>query len=173
MMLLNKRIDDEVAREVYEYLVKNPNKAEFIISGIGGNVNDALAIADLIIWHGNCIGIAASQVNSSHMDVFMACQQRYYLPNAVLGYHHISHHIDGYAGPKEITNTLSEHTSYEKRYIDLYVSSSNLEYKDWKRMLDYVGDNGVGSIGPFEMKQFGIAKPFQEYLASKESFAIY
>lgn len=163
MLILNKRVDDEMTRDVYEYFKDHPDKAELMIYGIGGNVIDAFAIADMILAHSNVVGIATSQVNSSHMDIFMACQHRYFMPNTVLGYHHISHHIDGYASPQELSNTLREHNSYALRYARLYSNASNLSSEEWLDMLDAVGSDGTGVIDAYGIERYGIASPITEY----------
>lgn len=165
-MVLPPSIDGQFYKEFVDWLSKMRDMGEknpyIVCTGNGGDLTFALAICDLIKFHGNITGFLVGQANSCHCDIFMACNERYFTQSAGLGFHLSKHYIDGYADLTEIQNVLGEAHQYDSRLYKIFADASSNDREWWREFITKAGGHGCKSVGTSFLTSYKIAKPIEE-----------
>lgn len=169
-------LPEDVNHAAYELVVEALLFAEHVghetvvvyCAGMGGELNSALAIADLLIQRKATIGLLPGQADSCHADVWLACEERYVYPMGHMGIHQVKYtfydktHVD----ERYAKMLLHENDHYNRRSARLLARASGMLESHWLEKLDKVGAHGVFHLTADDLISLGIAKPIAAYVAS-------
>ena len=170
-LVLPEEIDHDAYMLVVEalHLAKSCGHDElvFYCAGLGGEVNSALAIVDLIQAHGDVIGLLPGQADSSHAYVWLGCRERYVYPYASMGLHETKFiYQNGATVDRRFTqNFLGDVTSYNYRICRLLsdATTPHRPIEFWETQLSDIGSVGVRHYDDGELIRMGIAKAIGAY----------
>lgn len=150
-------LPEEISHDVYATMVEVVRRREnqeitLFCRGNGGDSRSALAIVDLLRWHGFVTGVLISEANSSHGVIWAGCYKRFITENGLLGIHEVSvyppHTMDG----NHARLMTAELERVNQQFARVYASASNQDFDWWLERLNQTRSGGLRFFDRHELK---------------------
>lgn len=160
-------LPDEINHDVYMMvaeaaLLYPDNEITLLCRGSGGDMRCATSIIDIIRYHGRFVGLLPGMSYSSHVDIWLACAERYCYKHSGIGIHGVSlYGGDSFRDTHYHRKKLAEGDTLNVIIAVLLSENSNKDVQYWMDMIEATGD-AIHWLYADEIISLGIAELITE-----------